>query len=128
MYEENRDVFDKFELPLVHFYLCVHRHPCDSPAFPHLRFYLPLFSPPVPSTFIFIKSEAYRGFSGSFGGSGSIVFIVTIQVTSSIVDREIVRFSRISPTLTSEPSYFPSRDRYPRLLLSTPISYIYDNI
>ena len=51
-------------------------------------FYLPSFSPSILSPFIHFTSEAYRGYSGSFGDFGSIVFMVASQVSSSIVDRE----------------------------------------
>ena len=53
------------------------------------RFYPPFpFSLPFCPPFIHFKSEAYRGYSGSLGDFGSIVFIVASQVSSSLVDRE----------------------------------------
>ena len=69
----------------------------------HLRVLSPfLSSPPILSHFIHFTFEAYRGYSGSFGGFRSIVFIVASQVSSSIVDRENSSHPNIlSPTAPS---------------------------
>ena len=82
--------------------------------------------PPVLSPFTHLKPEASRGQFGSLRVIQRHLSCLP-KVNHPSYSREIVRFSRISPTVTSEPSYFPSRDHYLRLLLSIPISYIYDN-
>ena len=90
-------------IPFVFIVLLV--SPPFSRIFFLFEFYPPLpFLPPALSTFIFIKSEAYRGFSGSFGDFGSIVFIVANQVTSSIVDCENSLLPKIISPLLDRPS------------------------
>ena len=80
------------------------------------------FLPPVLSTFIVIKSKAYRGFSGLFGDFESIVFIVNNQVTSSIVDRGNSSHPKIVSPLLDHPSLssFFSILYFLSLLLSPP--------
>ena len=67
----------------------------SSPASYSFRVLSSFYSPSILFAFTQLTSDAFRGNSGSFGDFGSIFFIVTDQVTSSIIYMNNISYPEI---------------------------------